>query len=183
MTKAAAIVDAYNNVPHVGHCHPRVVEAGAAADARAQHEHAIPERPARTTYAERLLATLPAPLDVVLLRELGERGERARAAPGARVHRRPRHDRARRGVPRQHDVAHRHQSVQARGPRRQRRAGLGAHVAPLPDDYRGPFKRERSAAPARNTRRRSARSSSASRARAPAVAAFIAETARASAAS
>ena len=35
-------LDMYNNVPHVGHCHPHVVEALHETDSDAQHAHAIP---------------------------------------------------------------------------------------------------------------------------------------------
>jgi 4-aminobutyrate aminotransferase-like enzyme/Ser/Thr protein kinase RdoA (MazF antagonist)/murein DD-endopeptidase MepM/ murein hydrolase activator NlpD len=57
-------LDAVNNVPHVGHCHPRVVEAGQRAMAvlntntRYLHDSLV-------DYAERLVATLPEPLSVV----------------------------------------------------------------------------------------------------------------------
>ena len=56
-------LDAYNNVPHVGHCHPRVVEA-AERQMRALNTNTryLHENLAR--YAERLAATLPAPLRV-----------------------------------------------------------------------------------------------------------------------
>lgn len=56
-------LDLVNNVCHVGHCHPRVVEA-------AQHQLAILNTntrylyPQLTDYAERLAATLPNPLEV-----------------------------------------------------------------------------------------------------------------------
>lgn len=56
-------IDAYNNVPHVGHSHPRVVRAAADqlavlnTNTRYLHD-------AVTTFAERLCATLPAPLSV-----------------------------------------------------------------------------------------------------------------------
>jgi len=59
-------LDGYNNVPHVGHCHPRVVEAAARqmavlnTNTRYLHD-------SREEYAERLTATLPAPLDVCFL--------------------------------------------------------------------------------------------------------------------
>jgi 4-aminobutyrate aminotransferase-like enzyme len=56
-------IDGYNNVPHVGHCHPRVVEAAErqmrAVNTNTRYLH---ENLAR--YAERLTATLPAPLRV-----------------------------------------------------------------------------------------------------------------------
>ncbi|HEY7057977.1 MAG TPA: aminotransferase class III-fold pyridoxal phosphate-dependent enzyme [Vicinamibacterales bacterium] len=56
-------LDAYNNVPHVGHSHPRVVQAAAEqmavlnTNTRYLHDAVI-------RYAERLTATLPEPLRV-----------------------------------------------------------------------------------------------------------------------
>ena len=56
-------LDAVNNVPHVGHCHPRVVEAGRRqmavlnTNTRYLHEKLV-------QYAERLCTTLPDPLRV-----------------------------------------------------------------------------------------------------------------------
>ena len=56
-------LDAYNNVAHVGHCHPRVVKAGqdqmAVLNTNTRYLHDLINR-----YAERLTATLPAPLSV-----------------------------------------------------------------------------------------------------------------------
>ena len=56
-------LDAYNNVPHVGHCHPRVVKAGqdqmALLNTNTRYLHDLINR-----YAERLTATLPEPLSV-----------------------------------------------------------------------------------------------------------------------
>jgi 4-aminobutyrate aminotransferase-like enzyme len=56
-------LDAYNNVAHVGHCHPRVVEAGMrqmqALNTNTRYLH-----DAILNYAERLTATLPEPLNV-----------------------------------------------------------------------------------------------------------------------
>src|SRR5213083_944351 len=56
-------LDGYNNVPHVGHCHPRVVEA-AERQMRALNTNTryLHENLAR--YAERLAATPPEPLRV-----------------------------------------------------------------------------------------------------------------------
>ena len=57
-------LDAVNNVAHVGHCHPRVVQAGQEqmavlnTNSRYLHENVV-------RYAERLVATLPDPLRVV----------------------------------------------------------------------------------------------------------------------
>ncbi|MEO6877997.1 MAG: aminotransferase class III-fold pyridoxal phosphate-dependent enzyme, partial [Gemmatimonadaceae bacterium] len=56
-------VDAYNNVPHVGHCHPRVVEAGAA-QMRVLNTNTRYLNDRLAEYADRLLATLPPELDV-----------------------------------------------------------------------------------------------------------------------
>jgi 4-aminobutyrate aminotransferase-like enzyme/Ser/Thr protein kinase RdoA (MazF antagonist) len=56
-------LDAYNNVAHVGHCHPRVVKAGqdqmALLNTNTRYLHDLINR-----FAERLTATLPAPLSV-----------------------------------------------------------------------------------------------------------------------
>ena len=58
-----AYLDLVNNVCHVGHCHPRVVEAAAQqmallnTNTRYLHDHIV-------NYAERLLATFPDPLNV-----------------------------------------------------------------------------------------------------------------------
>ncbi|MFT5233752.1 MAG: 4-aminobutyrate aminotransferase-like enzyme [Candidatus Krumholzibacteriia bacterium] len=55
-------LDAYNNVPHVGHCHPRVVEAACRqleklnTNTRYLSDHF-------NDYAEALLATMPSDLD------------------------------------------------------------------------------------------------------------------------
>jgi 4-aminobutyrate aminotransferase-like enzyme len=56
-------IDAYNNVPHVGHCHPRIVAASERqmrtlnTNTRYLHEHLA-------RYAERLTSTLPEPLRI-----------------------------------------------------------------------------------------------------------------------
>src|SRR5215510_9252582 len=56
-------LDAYNNVAHVGHCHPRVVQAGqdqmALLNTNTRYLSELVLR-----YAERLIATLPASLSV-----------------------------------------------------------------------------------------------------------------------
>ncbi|RDS86149.1 aminotransferase class III-fold pyridoxal phosphate-dependent enzyme [Dyella psychrodurans] len=65
-----AYMDMVNNVCHVGHCHPRVVEAGQAQMARLNtntrylHDNIV-------EYALRLTATLPKPLSVVFLTNSG----------------------------------------------------------------------------------------------------------------
>ncbi|HVH97559.1 MAG TPA: aminotransferase class III-fold pyridoxal phosphate-dependent enzyme, partial [Enhygromyxa sp.] len=129
------LLDAYNNVPHVGHCHPRVVAAALAQQRRLATNtryvyESLPE------YAERLAATLPAPLEICkFLNSASEANELAlrlvRAATG------------RRDVITLEHAYHGHTSAlidispyKHAGP-----GGLGApdwvHVAPLPDLYRG----------------------------------------------
>ena len=83
-----AYLDAVNNVPHVGHSHPRVVEAGqrqmAVLNTNTRYLH---ERLAE--YAERLTATLPAPLRVCYFVNSGSEANElalrlARACTGSR---------------------------------------------------------------------------------------------------
>ncbi|MBI3405128.1 MAG: aminotransferase class III-fold pyridoxal phosphate-dependent enzyme [Acidobacteria bacterium] len=63
-------LDAINNVPHVGHCHPRVVEAIARQSALlATNTRYLYDVMAE--YTERLTATLPAPLRVCYLTNSG----------------------------------------------------------------------------------------------------------------
>jgi len=56
-------IDGYNNVPHVGHCHPRIVDA-AERQMRALNTNTRYLHENLTRYADRLTATLPAPLRV-----------------------------------------------------------------------------------------------------------------------
>ena len=59
------VLDAYNNVPSVGHCHPRVVEA-LARQAATLNTHTRYLHDAVLDYAERLLATVPPPISQVM---------------------------------------------------------------------------------------------------------------------
>ena len=54
-------LDAYNNVPHVGHCHPKVVEA-LLTQARLLNTNTRYLNDQLTALAARLAATLPEPL-------------------------------------------------------------------------------------------------------------------------
>ena len=129
-------LDLVNNVAHVGHAHPRVVEAAARQKAiletNTRYLH-----PLILDYADRLIATLPAPLEVVHLVNSGSEANElalrmARAATGRR------------------DVAvlesgyHGNTSglveispYKFDGPGGSGRPAT-THVAPLPDPYRGP---------------------------------------------
>ncbi len=61
-TNGNAFLDAYNNVPHAGHCHPRIVDAiarqTATLNTNTRYLYDV-----ITQYAERLTATLPDGLD------------------------------------------------------------------------------------------------------------------------
>jgi 4-aminobutyrate aminotransferase-like enzyme len=79
-------LDMYNNVPHVGHCHPRVVDALCSqigtlnTHTRYLHDNVL-------NYAERMLGTLPAALDTIMFTCTGTEANElalriARAATG-----------------------------------------------------------------------------------------------------
>jgi 4-aminobutyrate aminotransferase-like enzyme/Ser/Thr protein kinase RdoA (MazF antagonist) len=137
-------VDAYNNVPHVGHCHPRVVEAGAE-QMRVLSTNTRYLNDRLTEYADRLLATLPPSLDVCyFVNSASEANELAlrltRAFTGRRdmiVLEAAYHGNTTSLI----DIS----PYKHAGP-----GGAGApdwvHVAPLPDDYRGAFRRDDPAA-------------------------------------
>ncbi len=56
-------LDAYNNVPHVGHAHPRI-QAVAAGQLRRMNSNTRYLHPAQTAFAEKILSKLPAPFEV-----------------------------------------------------------------------------------------------------------------------
>ena len=60
-----AYLDVYNNVPHVGHCHPRVVDA-IARQARMLNTHTRYLHELVLDYAERLAALFPPGLDLCM---------------------------------------------------------------------------------------------------------------------
>lgn len=134
-----AYLDAYNNVPLVGHGHPRVVRAVQDqmallnTNTRYLHDNLV-------RYAERLTALMPAPLRVCfVLNSASEANELALRLARART--------GREDVVVLEHAYHGHTTglidispYKFAGPGgRGRRPWV--HVAPLPDDYRGPFKR------------------------------------------
>ena len=112
-----AYLDAYNNVPLVGHSHPRVVRAVQEqmallnTNTRYLHDNLV-------RYAERLTRSDARAASRLLRPQLGQRGQRAGPAPGPGAHRPRGHHRPRVGLPRPHDRAHRHQPLQVRRARR-----------------------------------------------------------------
>jgi 4-aminobutyrate aminotransferase-like enzyme/Ser/Thr protein kinase RdoA (MazF antagonist) len=133
-------LDAYNNVPHVGHCHPRVVEAGQrqmmVLNTNTRYLHDLINR-----YAAALCATLPEPLSVCyFVNSASEANELALRL--ARAHMRQRDMIVLEAAYHGHtttliDIS----PYKHNGP-----GGCGAppwvHTAPIPDVYRGPYKRD-----------------------------------------
>ncbi len=166
-------VDAYNNVPHVGHCHPRVVEA-AERQMRVLNTNTRYLTDLLERYAEALLATMPRELDVCYFvssaSEANELALRlARAATGRKdtiVLEAAYHGNTTSLI----DIS----PYKHAGP-----GGGGApdwvHVAPLPDDYRGLYRRGDPDAGAKYASHVGAIVNELSN-RGPGVAAFIAET-------
>ena len=133
-------VDAYNNVPHVGHCHPRVVEAGAR-QMRVLNTNTRYLNELLAEYAGRLLETLPRELEVCyFVNSASEANELAlrlaRAATGRRdmiVLESAYHGNTTSLI----DISpYKHAGPGGRG------APSWVHVAPIPDVYRGPYKRD-----------------------------------------
>lgn len=133
-------LDAYNNVPLVGHSHPRVVQAVQDqmallnTNTRYLHDNLV-------RYAGRLAALMPAPLRVCyVLNSASEANELALRLARTRT--------GREDVVVLESAYHGHTTglidispYKFDGPGgRGRRPWV--HVAPLPDDYRGPFKRD-----------------------------------------
>ena len=135
-----AYLDMYNNVPLVGHSHPRVVAAAAAqlgllnTNTRYLHENIV-------HYAGRLKALLPDPLSVVFFVASGsEANELALRLTRAHTHRD--------GVIVLEHAYHGHTTTlidvspyKFNGPGGEGRKDF-VTVAPMPDDYRGPYKRD-----------------------------------------
>jgi 4-aminobutyrate aminotransferase-like enzyme/Ser/Thr protein kinase RdoA (MazF antagonist) len=140
-------IDGYNNVPHVGHCHPRVVAAGIE-QMRVLNTNTRYLHDKLAAYSEKLLATLPRELQVCyFVNSASEANELAlrlaRAYTGAKdtiVLEAAYHGNTTSLI----DIS----PYKHAGP-----GGSGApdwvHVAPLADDYRLSYKRNDSAAGAR----------------------------------
>ena len=131
-------LDCVNNVCHVGHCHPRVVEAAQRqiavlnTNTRYLHDHIV-------EYASRLAGTMPDPLEVCFLvcsgSEANELALRmARTATG------------RRDVVVLDGAYHGNTGgmVELSPYKFDHAGGAGkpehVHVAPVPDTYRGPYR-------------------------------------------
>jgi 4-aminobutyrate aminotransferase-like enzyme/Ser/Thr protein kinase RdoA (MazF antagonist) len=168
-----AYLDVYNNVPLVGHSHPRVVQAAQAqlallnTNTRYLHDNV-------NRYAERLTRLLPEPLRVCFFVNSGSEANEL-ALRLARAHT------AREDVIVLEHAYHGHTNTlidispyKFDGP-----GGRGkkpwVHVAPLADDYRGAYRRDDAQAGAKYARH-VAEILERTRAEGRGVAAFIAET-------
>jgi 4-aminobutyrate aminotransferase-like enzyme/Ser/Thr protein kinase RdoA (MazF antagonist) len=135
-----AYLDVYNNVPLVGHSHPRVVRAVqeqiALLNTNTRYLHDNVNR-----YAQRLTRLLPSPLRVCFFVNSGSEANEL-ALRLARTHT------GREGVIVLEHAYHGHTTTlvdvspyKFDGPGgRGRRPWV--HVAPIPDDYRGPYRRD-----------------------------------------
>jgi 4-aminobutyrate aminotransferase-like enzyme len=132
-------LDAYNNVPHVGHCHPHVADA-AADQLRVLNTNTRYLHDTLIEYAARLTATLPRPLSVCYFVNSGSEANEL-ALRLARAHT------ARADVIVLESAYHGNTTTltdispyKFDGP-----GGAGrppwVHVAPLPDVFRGRFRR------------------------------------------
>ena len=132
-------IDAYNNVAHVGHSHPRVVEAGrrqmGVLNTNTRYLHDFINR-----YADRLTSLLPEPLRVCYFVNSGSEANEL-ALRLARTYTRQRNlivlEAAYHGnTTTLIDIS----PYKHNGP-----GGTGApdwvHAVPIPDDYRGAYKR------------------------------------------
>ena len=132
-------LDAYNNVPHVGHCHPRVVPAGqaqmAVLNTNTRYLHELVN-----SYAERLGATLPGALKVCYFVNSGSEANEL-ALRLARAHT------GRRDLIVLEHAYHGNTTtlIDISPYKHEGRGGGGSpswlHVAPLPDLYRGAYRR------------------------------------------
>jgi 4-aminobutyrate aminotransferase-like enzyme len=133
-------LDAYNNVPHVGHCHPHVV-AAVSEQLRTINTNTRYLNDRLAEFAERLTATLPGPLRVCYFVNSGSEANELSL-------------RLARAYTRQRDLivleaAYHGNSTtlidispyKFNGPGGQGAPGW-VHVVPLPDDYRGLHKRD-----------------------------------------
>jgi 4-aminobutyrate aminotransferase-like enzyme/Ser/Thr protein kinase RdoA (MazF antagonist) len=133
-------LDAYNNVAHVGHCHPKVVEAGqqqmAQLNTNTRYLHDT-----INLFAERLTSTLPVPLKVCFFVNSGSEANEL-ALRLARAHTRTREvivlDHAYHGnTTTLIDISpYKHEGPGGDGP-----PGW-VHKVPLPDLYRGLYRGE-----------------------------------------
>lgn len=137
-------LDAYNNVPHVGHCHPHVVQAGAAQMARLNTNTRYLSELVNG-YAQNLVATLPAALKVCFFVNSGSEANEL-ALRLARAHTGQPHL-----IVLEHAYHGNTNTLLDISPYKQQGPGARGlppwvHVAELPHSYRGRYRRDDAAA-------------------------------------
>lgn len=133
-----AYLDAYNNVPHVGHCHPKVV-AAAERQLRLLNTNTRYLYDGLAELAERLTAKLPEPLSVCFFVNSGSEANEL-ALRLARIH-----TGARDMLVMDHAYHGHTTGAMAISPYKFKRPGGGGaeewvHITPVPDTYRGPHR-------------------------------------------
>jgi 4-aminobutyrate aminotransferase-like enzyme/Ser/Thr protein kinase RdoA (MazF antagonist) len=133
-------LDAFNNVPHVGHCHPKVVEA-ANRQMRLLNTNTRYLHGNLTDYAQLLTSTLPDSLNVCyFVNSASEANELALRLVRAHT--------GRQGLIVLEHAYHGHTTslIDASPYKHNSPGGTGApgwvHAVPIPDTYRGPYRRE-----------------------------------------
>ena len=107
-----AYLDGVNNVTHVGHCHPEVVEAGQRqmailnTNTRYLHDHII-------SYTEKLLAKFPDALERLFFCVYRQRSQRAGTSIGTHLYRSKGYHHRGGRLSRQHQSAGGYQPIQA----------------------------------------------------------------------
>ncbi|MEZ5778042.1 MAG: aminotransferase class III-fold pyridoxal phosphate-dependent enzyme [Paracoccaceae bacterium] len=133
-------LDAYNNVPHVGHAHPRI-EAVAADQLKRMNSNTRYLHPAQTAFAEKLLSKLPPELSVCWFVNSGSEANElalrlARAATGGRAMVTPDHG----------YHGNTTGAIDVSAYKFNARGGVGqpdwVELVDIPDDYRGRFRRD-----------------------------------------
>lgn len=133
-------LDAFNNVPHVGHCHPKVIEA-ADQQMRSLNTNTRYLHGNLTGFAERLTSTLPDPLSVCyLVNSASEANELALRLVRAHT--------GRRGMIVLEHAYHGNTTslIDISPYKHDSPGGAGApdwvHTVPIPDTYRGRYRRD-----------------------------------------
>jgi 4-aminobutyrate aminotransferase-like enzyme/Ser/Thr protein kinase RdoA (MazF antagonist)/murein DD-endopeptidase MepM/ murein hydrolase activator NlpD len=140
-------LDAVNNVPHVGHCHPKVVRAGqrqmAVLNTNTRYLHEMLVR-----YAGRLCATLPEPLRVCFLVNSGSEANEL-ALRLARAHTRQKDTIVVEAAYHGNTTG----AIAVSPYKFDHKGGMGAadwvHKVPMPDTYRGAIRADDAEAGAR----------------------------------
>ena len=133
-------LDAYNNVPHVGHAHPRL-QAVAADQLKRMNSNTRYLHPAQTAFAEKIVSKMPEGLSVCFFVNSGSEANElalrlARAATGGRDMITPDHG----------YHGNTTGAIDISAYKFNAKGGIGkpdwVHLVDVADEYRGPFRRD-----------------------------------------